>query len=195
MQGETSNYHELITRLDAFIRKYYTNKLIRGALYWVAVSLLIFLAYSLLEHNFYFSKGVRKFLFFSFLLIAGAGFIYWIVNPVLKVFSLGSRIGHEQAAQIIGEHFSDVRDKLLNVLQLHKQAGQLSSPELALASVEQKTESIRLVPFRNAIDLGSNRTARGALSIITGNMSERLHSDLLLLIKKTCLSFSMRIFC
>ena len=157
MNQQESNYVVLIGKLDHFIRKYYANKLIRGVLYWLALTLVIFLAYSLLEHNYYFSKGVRKFFFFSFLAAGCSGLIYWIVIPALKMFRLGKRIAHEQAAQIIGDHFTDVHDKLLNILQLHSQAASASSPELAFASIQQKTESIKLIPFKNAIDLSQNR--------------------------------------
>ena len=157
MNQQTSNYDLLISKLDHFIRKFYTNKLIRGSLYWLAAILLIFLVYSLLEHNFYFGRDVRKFLFFSFLLAGISGLGYWILSPALRIFRFGKRISHEQAAQIIGDHFSDVRDKLLNILQLRKQADSSSSPDLAFASIQQKADSIRLIPFRNAIDLSQNR--------------------------------------
>ena len=40
---------------------------------------------------------------------------------MMAYVQLGKRISHEQAAAIIGDHFTDVRDKLLNILQL-KQA-------------------------------------------------------------------------
>ncbi len=157
MNQQASNYDILVDKLDLFIRKYYANKLIRGVLYWLALTLVIFLAYSLLEHNFYFSKGVRKFFFFSFLAIGGGALVYWIILPALSIFRFGTRISHEQAANIIGQHFTDVRDKLLNVLQLHRQANTATSPELAFASIQQKTESIKLIPFKNAIDLSQNR--------------------------------------
>jgi hypothetical protein len=157
MPEQNSNYTILMDKLDVFIRKFYTNQLIRGALYWIAVSLAIFLLYSVLEHNFYFSKGVRKFFFFSYLAVAGAGLFYWIVRPASHIFKLGTRISHDQAARIIGEHFVDVRDKLLNILQLRRQVQSSSAPELVFASIEQKTEAIKLVPFKNAIDFSQNK--------------------------------------
>jgi len=76
---------------------------------------------------------------------------------MMKYFSLGSRISHEQAAGIIGDHFGSVEDKLLNILQLKKQSEGSSSLDLVNASINQKTEEIKLVPFRSAIDLKTNR--------------------------------------
>ena len=75
----------------------------------------------------------------------------------MSYFRLGSIISHEQAANIIGEHFVDVKDKLLNVLQLRHQVDQAADKELIVASINQKTEDIRLVPFQSAINLGQNR--------------------------------------
>ncbi len=151
------NYRLLVEKLDQFIRKYYVNQLIRGSLYSIGLILLLFLALALLEYNFYFSTSVRKALFFSFVGISGVALTGWVFIPLLRYFRLGSIISHEQAAQIIGNHFSNVKDKLLNVLQLRQQADSAESKELILASINQKSEEIKLVPFKAAINLGQNR--------------------------------------
>jgi hypothetical protein len=151
------NYQLLIQKLDEFIRKYYLNQVIRGGLYSVALILLLFLGLNFLEYYFYFDAGVRKVLFFSFLGVSLAALGYWVAMPLSQFFRLGKVISHEQAAHIIGQHFSDVRDKLLNILQLKNQADNQAQKELILASINQKSESIKLVPFKNAIDLSNNR--------------------------------------
>ena len=157
MDNSRGNYDLLIEKLDRFIRKYYINQMIRGFLYAAALILVCFLSFSVLEHFFYFDTGVRKLFFFSFIGISAFASFFWICIPVLNYFKLGQSISHEQAASIIGEHFSGIKDKLLNVLQLKKQNTSSSSAELIEASINQKTEEIKLVPFRAAIDLGKNR--------------------------------------
>ena len=153
----SDNYSLLIQKLDQFIRKFYINKLIRGSLYFVGFSLLLFLIFSIAEHNFYFSRSVRKGMFFSFLAASGISLFFWVLQPLTKFFKLGKTISHDQAASIIGTHFTNVQDKLINVLQLKRQADTESNTELILASVNQKSEKIKLVPFKNAIDLSNNR--------------------------------------
>ena len=157
MAAQKSNYQVLISKLDQFIRKYYLNQLIRGVLYSIGLILLLFIAINTLEYFFYFDKGVRKGLFFSFIGISSAALLGWIILPLLRYFRLGKVISHEQAANIIGEHFGDVKDKLLNVLQLKSQAEQSPNAELIMAGINQKTESIKLVPFKSAINLGQNK--------------------------------------
>ena len=153
-----SSYDLLIQRLDQFIRKFYLNKLIRGLLYSVGLIIAAFLIINILEHYFYFDKGVRKVMFFGFILSSAVALFFWVINPLMKYFSLGKTISHEQAANIIGDHFADVKDKLLNILQLKNQVGssQINS-ELIDASINQKTDGLKLVPFKSAIDLSYNK--------------------------------------
>ena len=152
-----SNYDLLIQKLDRFIRKYYLNQLIRGSLYFAATIIALFLFFNFLEFQFFFETSVRKILFFGFIGISIFALAFWVLNPLAKYFKLGKQIDNEQAADIIGSHFGDVKDKLLNILQLKKQSVGAGSTDLINASINQKTESIKLVPFRSAIDLSGNK--------------------------------------
>ncbi len=152
-----SNYQLLIEKLDRFIRRYYINQLIRGSLYTVGLLGGLFLAFSIAEYYLYFPSHVRKLLFWSYVLIAVGALTGWVGLPLLRYFRLGQVISHEQAALIIGRHFSNVQDKLLNILQLRSQMDSATSKALIEASIEQKSEAIKLVPFQKAIDLGQNK--------------------------------------
>ncbi len=151
-----SSYDLLISKLDKFIRKYYSNKILRGSLITVAVCVALFLIYAFVEHQFYLSQGGRKVLFFSYLMIFLGSLGYFVFTPLARYFRLGSTISHEQAAGILGDHFGDMQDKLVNVLQLKKDVPD-SDSALVMASINQKADKIKLIPFRQAIDLGANK--------------------------------------
>ena len=153
---QQSNYLSLIQKLDQFIRKFYLNQLIKGSLISIGLILGVFLAMSIMEHFFYFDTGVRKLFFYAFVGLVAASIGRYVIIPMLHYFKLGKVLTNEQAAVIIGNHFGDVKDRLLNILQLKKQADQTQS-DLLLASIEQKTDTIKLVPFKSAIDLSQNR--------------------------------------
>jgi hypothetical protein len=157
MTSAPRHYDRLLSKLDAFIRKYYLNKAIRGALYALGLVLLLFLLVSLLESQFYFAPGTRQLLGYGFLLASLLAVGIWVGVPLCRYFRLGQTLSHEQAAAIIGRHFGNVQDKLLNVLQLRRQAGDERSNALVLASIDQKAAEISPVPFRSAIDLRHNR--------------------------------------
>ncbi len=156
--SSNSAYSLLIEKLDKFIRKFYLNKLFRGAIYFTSIALLCFILLNTLEYFFYL-KPIWK----TILLFSTIGFLLMlltntIIVPLSKYYKLGNRISHIQAAEIIGKHFVEVEDKLINILELH----QLSSTELERinlieASINQKIVEIKAVPFISAIDLSKNK--------------------------------------
>lgn len=151
------NYSLLIEKLDGFIRKFYINQLLRGSLYTVGALLGLFILLNVLEYYFYFGTGVRTAMFWGFLGLSGVALYRWVALPLMHYFRLGKIISHAQAAQIIGSHFSDVQDKLLNILQLKQQSSNAIYADLINASINQKSDEIKLVPFKAAIDLRKNR--------------------------------------
>lgn len=153
-----SGYNILITKLDDFIRKYYKNQMIRGSIYAVALILGTYLLVTFLEFFGRFNTTVRTTLFWFFILIAGFVLIRFFCLPLFKMMRFGKVISHSQAAQIIGTHFTNVQDKLLNTLQLHERAEAGGSDNsLVIASINQKASELRPVPFSSAIDLRENR--------------------------------------
>jgi hypothetical protein len=146
----------LLLKLDEFIRKYYRNRVIKGSLYSAAILLAAFLSVVVLEYAGEFGMGVRRVLFFSFVTTAIYVLVSYIIYPLLKMRRIGKVISYDQAAEIIGDHFSNVRDKLLNALQLQNNRTLSASAELLLAGVNQKTEELAPVQFTAAIDLREN---------------------------------------
>ena len=152
------NYQLLISKLDAFIRKYYLNKIIKGSLYSIGVLLGLFLAFSISEYYLYFSPILRKSLLLVYFLSCLSVTGIWVFGPLFKFFQLGSIISHNEAATIIGKYFSNVQDKLINILELNTQLQNSNEASaLILASIDQKSEEIKLTPFRKAINLSDNK--------------------------------------
>ncbi len=152
-----SNYALLIQKLDAFIRRYYLNQMVRGGLYTLAIVLSAYLLFSILEYYFYFPPALRKVLFYGWLLMAIAGLFMWVIQPLLRFLRLGKIIDYSTAGRIIGDHFANVEDKLLNILQLRSQSATAQDKSLIEASINQKIAAIQLVPFREAIDIRKNK--------------------------------------
>ncbi len=153
-----NNYRQLIEKLDGFIRKYYANQALRGGLIFLSCLMIYILLITVGEYYFYFPAWL-KISILSILTIAGLlAVILWVCIPFLKMERLGKIISRERAAQIIGVHFPQVSDKLLNILQLHDaSASDPESTELINAAIDQKAQSIAVVPLLKAVDLGKNK--------------------------------------
>lgn len=154
---KSSSYSVLLVKLDEFIRKYYKNQLIRGAIYTVGVVGAFYLFSALVEYFGQLNTVGRTILFYSFVLLSLSILAKFIIQPLAGLLKLGKIISHETAAQIIGQHFSDVKDKLINTLQLHEQLEKKNfNEELILASIDQKIIELKPVPFTSAVDLRQN---------------------------------------
>lgn len=147
----------LIQKLDEFIRRYYKNQLIKGTLYSSGILLTAFLSVIFLEYFGEFNTLVRGVLFFSFLSSTLFVLAKYIATPLLKLNKIGNVISYDQAAGIIGNHFTNVQDKLLNVLQLQNNKLLSGSDELLLAGINQKINELKPVPFTTAVDINENK--------------------------------------
>ncbi|MCC6186627.1 MAG: hypothetical protein IT256_05680, partial [Chitinophagaceae bacterium] len=150
-------YQNLIERLDAFVRKYYANQLLRGVLVLLIGLLAYILMVSVSEYFLYLPVWLKVPIVALFVLLSALALWFWIVRPLSKMARLGKRISHEQAANIIGTHFSEVSDQLLNILQLKQQTDNKASAQLIEASINQKINKISVVPIGKAIDFGKNK--------------------------------------
>lgn len=150
----------LLEKLNAFIRKYYTNQLIKGALLFVGLVIGFFLSIITLEYFFFFDIPIRVILFYGFLAVSiWVGFQY-LAKPLLGMYNLkgGNVLGYDKAAQIIGKAFPTVKDKVTNTLQLKELADK--DPErasLILASIDQRIAEIQPVPFQMAVKFSENK--------------------------------------
>ena len=148
-----SSFSLIQQKLEQFIKKYYTSELIKGTIFFFAAGFLYFLLTLLIEYFLWLNPLGRTILFWTFVLVELALFMRFIAFTLLKLFSLQKGITNEQAAQIIGDHFPEVNDKLLNVLQLNQNQRE---SDLLAASIDQKSLQMQSVVFKKAINFQKN---------------------------------------
>ncbi|MEL1239861.1 hypothetical protein [Flavobacterium flavipallidum] len=151
----SSNF--IFQKLEAFIRKYYLNELIRGVVLFIGLGLLYFLFTLFIEYFLWLKPTGRTILFWTFVGVEFFLFFRFILFPIFKLFKFQKGIDYNDASAIIGNHFSDVKDKLLNFIQLSNLDNTTDMSELLLASIEQKANALQPIPFSNAINFNSNK--------------------------------------
>ncbi len=149
LEKSTVIYH----KLEGFIKKYYTNELLRGTIFFVGLGLLYFIFTLFVEYFLWLKPTARTFLFWLFVAVELFLLLRFILFPVFKLFKLQKGINFDDASKIIGSHFSEVGDKLTNFLQLSQDP---NKSELLLASIDQKANSLQPIPFGNAINFKKN---------------------------------------
>ena len=151
------NYELLIGKINIFIRKYYFNNFLRGLIFLGAGLFTAYVVITLSEYFGNFNILFRTILFYFFITLNICLICWLILPPLLSWFKLGKSLTHDEAAEIIGKHFHDVNDKLLNTLQLKKLAiADANHSTLIEASIDQKIESLKPVSFPSAINIREN---------------------------------------
>jgi hypothetical protein len=141
-------------KLESFIKKFYTNELLRGTIFFVGLGLLYFIFTLFVEYFLWLKPKSRTILFIVFVLVEAYLLLRFILFPTFKLFKLQKGIDYNEASAIIGNHFSEVGDKLTNFLQL---AQDQNKSELLLASIDQKANTLQPIPFGKAINLEKNK--------------------------------------
>lgn len=163
----SSNNRQIIeNKIRQFVKKYYLNKLYKGIIFFVIIILATFIAFSLFEFFSYSNTIVRSILFYSFIALCISTLVVYIIVPLAKLNGLGKQLTNEQIAKIIGQHFSQIDDKLLNMFELQKQldSGNYKSYDLLSAAIDNKIDSFKAYSFVQAVPMNKTKKfARWAL--------------------------------
>ncbi len=142
-------------KLDTFIKKYYYDKLLKGLLLSTASIVACFLFIVNLSYFNYLSVGVRTFLFYSFLVTSGIILCFYILIPISKLLNYSKTLTKKEAAQIISNHFSEIKDRLINFLELEHSS--TIKDDLLLAAIDQKADNLKAISFVSAVDYNKNK--------------------------------------
>tara|TARA_R110000787_G_scaffold17133_5_gene54060 strand:+ start:5795 stop:9130 length:3336 start_codon:yes stop_codon:yes gene_type:complete len=140
-------------KLSFFYKKYYTNELIKGFILFLSFGLLYFLFTIYLEYFLWLKPFYRTLLFWFFISVEGFLIFKLIISPLFHLIKIRKGINDVQSSRIIGDHFPEVKDKLLNILQLKKES---KETELLLASIEQKSKELQPIQFTKAVNFKKN---------------------------------------
>jgi len=145
----------LKSQLKAYKQKFYKNKAIKGSILLLAFMLSFFVVTNTLEFSARFDSTGRAILFYSFLLGSLGFFLAYVGKYLWVLKNSKAQISNEEAARQIGRHFPEISDKLLNIIQLEELSD--SQNDLLIASINQKSQQISMIPFAAAIDYSKNR--------------------------------------
>lgn len=147
----TKNFNILVHKLNAFRIKYYSFKLLKGIILTFFFLLALFTVFSVVEYFVYLSSEIRFFLFFGFVFFGGLLILQFVAVPLLKLLHILKPIDIKTSSVIIQKHFTDIKDKLLNIIELAEINDPYYSNEIVLASIDQKIRELSVFDFKQAI--------------------------------------------
>ena len=149
-----NEFPKITQKLRQFSLKFYTNELIRGSILFFSFGIIYLFFILFIEYFLWLKPLLRTIMFWIFIFVELFLLTKFILFPVFKIVGLKKGISFEESSKIIGRHFPEVGDKLLNILQLKQQSSQ---SDLLLASINQKSAALQPVPFVKAIDFSKNK--------------------------------------
>ena len=136
----SKNISNIKDRLNSYKRTFFKREFIKGIIICLCFLLSSYFLFTSLEYWGHFSNNVRRFLFFTFILLIILLFFFFIIRPLYHFISANKKMTDEEAAKQLGQYFPEIKDKLLNLIQL--QNLETSNSELILASIEQKSNAV-----------------------------------------------------
>lgn len=154
MGSDSKYYQEILKKLEGFIRKDYLQFLLFGIQAFVAAVLINFTFYAFLELIANFNSPVRTILFILFVLAAIGLLFYFLIKPFIKYIGTIRKENYFNAAQRVGIKFPEVKDELLNSMQLVSEntKGNLYSPNLIDAAFRNVYERVKNLNFQSIIN-------------------------------------------
>jgi hypothetical protein len=130
---------------------------VKGVLLTLFLLLVLYTAFSLVEYFVYLSSEIRKILFYGFVIFGGLLTLQFIMVPVLKLLHVLKPMNIKKSSELVQKHFGDIKDKLLNIIELSSISDSNYSNEIVLASIDQKIDELSIFNFNDAVQFKNLR--------------------------------------
>ncbi len=147
-------YNEIITKLEKLMKKEYFAFFLSGILISLIIILTTLTIFSFYELASYSNVTIRTILFFILILISIISLVYFVLLPLLKYLNVFKDRDYFLSANKVGKKFPEIKDDLLNALQLVSvnQAGTYYSSALSDAAVKTVYERVKPIEFDAIVD-------------------------------------------
>lgn len=146
----------LFEKIERFIRKFYLNRLIQGALIGSVLMIVFYLIFNGIEYFSWLPQKGRLVLLILFVCISAFVIVTFFVIPIINLIRFRKKMSEREAAILIGKFFPEISDKLLNTLQLSENFSEDADNELLAATIEQRIENMKPINFSDAVNLKEN---------------------------------------
>lgn len=166
---DTNKYlKEIENKLLGFIKKENLERILNGIALSVFYVLLCFFAINLLEFVGNFNSTFRTILFFAALSFLIFSTIYFFAFPFILNLKRTKKPDYYLTANKIGKHFLNIKDDLLNSLQLVKDKSILHSEELVAAAFEKVYHKSKDLNFNEIVNFNSAKKRFKNTAIVFG---------------------------
>ncbi|MGB5895622.1 MAG: hypothetical protein WBG58_15705, partial [Ignavibacteriaceae bacterium] len=152
MGTNSTYYNEVINKLESYCQKKYLLHIMIGLQLALLIAISVFTVFALLELISHLNSSLRTFVFYLTVVVIGGSIIYLLLIPVLRYFKFFRNESYFNVAGKIGEHFPEIKDDLLNTMQLvSSNDDKIYSPKLISAAFQNVYNRTRNLKFDSII--------------------------------------------
>ncbi len=145
------NYKQFVNKLNSYIRKYYLYQLIRGLILFILLAVVYYSFISVLEYFNYFDPTIKLSIAVVTVFFTLFIFIYFLTIPVIKLLGIGKQLTYYDVSNQLSLVYTEIKDKLINIIELENESNSIYSNELKNASIDQKIDELKLFKFSESI--------------------------------------------
>jgi hypothetical protein len=116
---------------------------------------LLLLAYlgsiTLIEYFSYFNPKIKLIIVVISLIMTFFIAVYFVLIPFVKLLGLGKLLTFYDVSALLNKRYPEIKDRLINILELSEDDDSNYSNELVKASIHQKIEELKIFSFTDAI--------------------------------------------
>lgn len=145
------SYKQFVDKLNSYIRKFYLYQLVRGIILFIMLLLVYYSCISGLEYFSYFDPKIKSGILFITILLTLFIFFYFLILPLTKLLGIGKRLTYYDVSAQLQKTYPEIRDRLINIVELANSSDNNYSSQLQQASIDQKISELKLFQFSEAI--------------------------------------------
>jgi hypothetical protein len=153
-----TDFNILVKKIDAFRKRYHLYQFLRGLILFLIVFVILFLLINLLEYQLYMPSAWRRIMFITSVIFLSLIFFRYVFFSVLQLSGILETLNYKKASHLIKGLLPDVKDKLINVLELHDNTETLYSSDITQAAISQKISELRVFDFSKAVSMKNIKT-------------------------------------
>jgi len=151
---ESNFYKDILNKLDKLDKKEQALVTLIGLLLSLILVILVFTSFSFLEMLLHHSSLLRTIISSIIVLVAVASFGFLFIKPLMRYFDLLGKRDHFKTAGKVAVYFPQIKDDLLNAIQLVSPGidNKMYSSGLVDASFKKVYEKTKNIQFESVVD-------------------------------------------
>lgn len=148
---EDKNYKQFVDKLNGYISKYYRFQLIRGLILFVLAVISYYSLITGLEYFSFFDPKIKVVILLATVVLVAFILFYFLAVPMIKLIGLLKPITYYDVSEQLSKSYPQIKDKLINIIELANEDSANYSSQLKWASIDQKINELRIFNFSEAI--------------------------------------------